>query len=41
MPYQFGVIFDEFSTAHARLRYISASGNNSDVRFWLGDPDFL
>jgi len=38
---QFGVIFDEFSTAHAGLRYTSASGNNSDVRFRLHDPDFL
>jgi len=35
------VIFTIFQLAHERLRYISASGNNSDTRFRLGDPDFL
>ena len=39
--HQFGVIFGEFWTAHVGLRYISTSANNSDVRFWLGDPDFI
>lgn len=38
---KFGVIFGDFWTAHARWRYISSSGNKSDVRFALDDPDFL